>query len=139
MIELLYFAPISKGTFLFWNFIANVKQKPTPLAPVTIGLPASNNEIVMANVQGEHPARQIAFQELPQLILTNNPRSKDLPPSFKSYSYWESEATCPGCPQTKKVVKPVFNTWLRGHRMATGFNSSKCHPPVRKLAGQKDS
>lgn len=114
MIELLYFAPISKGIFLFWNFIANVKQKPTPLAPVAVGLPASNNEIVIANIRGERPARQFAFQELPQLILTNNSRSKDLQPSFNSCSYWESEVTCPGCPQTKKVVEPSVQYVTQG-------------------------
>lgn len=88
MTKELYFTPISKGNISILKFYCKCKTETHPLAPVTVGLPASNNETVIANIPGEHPARQSAFQELPQLILTNTSKSKDSnqPPLFSTCS-----------------------------------------------------
>lgn len=66
------FIPISKGNISVLKFYFKWKTETHPLAPITVDLPANNNETVVANVPGEHPAMLFAFQELPQLILTNN-------------------------------------------------------------------
>lgn len=56
MSEELYFTPISKGNISILKFYCKCKTETHPLAPITVGLPASNNETVIANIPRERQA-----------------------------------------------------------------------------------
>lgn len=54
------FTPISKGNISVLKFYCKCKTETHPLAPITVGLPTSNNETVVANIPGE-PCQAVRF------------------------------------------------------------------------------
>lgn len=138
MSEELYFTPISKGNISILKFYCKCKTETHPLAPITVGLPASNNETVIANIPRERPARQLAFQELPQLILTHNSKNRDSPPSWKSCSNWGPDRWGDFSRVSNQEGRRArHQIWFKNHRVAVASHSSHCRPAMRKRQNER--